>query len=353
MNPIVVVTKKHQAVLHIVAIVSIVTFFAPTDVYASVLASFTGKVKAMFVEPDEVEESSLASSQTMALFKPVIVDTTSTGTVDVEQNMDQEALNAVSGPLRVSTEEIDFPTTDTISVYEVKQGDTIADVAKLFDVSVNTIMWANNLTSRKITKGDTLIILPITGIKHAVKKGDTIISIAKKYKADEQDILAYNGLSSGASLAVGDTVIVPDGEIEVVQTKPKATTAKKSKILNSYALSAPQGFLIRPLVGGRKSQGIHGHNGVDIAGTPGTPIIASASGRAIVAKMGGYNGGYGNMIIITHEKGIQTVYAHLRDIYITQGQTVTQGQVIGELGNTGRSTGPHLHFEVRGAKNPF
>lgn len=341
-------------VLHIVAFICCVTIFAPADVYASVLASFTDKVKAIFVDQAEADEATVASTQTMALFKPVVVDGTSTGGVDTDQAFDQDALQVVSGPLRVSTEEVDFPTSDAISVYEVKKGDTIEDVAKLFDVSVNTIMWANNLTSRVISKGDTLIILPITGIKHAVKKGDTITSIAKKYKADDQDIAVYNGLSVDATLAVGDTVIVPDGEIQVTpSTKPKTTGTKKSKILNSYAYTAPQGFLVRPVVGGRKSQGIHGHNGVDIAATPGTPVLAAASGRVIVAKVGGYNGGYGNLIIITHDKGIQTVYGHLKTIYITQGQTVTQGQTIGEVGNTGRSTGPHLHFEVRGAKNPF
>ena len=290
----------------------------------------------------------------MPLFKPTVVDGTTTDGADLPLNGSQESLQAVSGPLRVSTEDVDFPTSDTVSVYEVKSGDTIQDVAKLFNVSVNTIVWANNLTSRTISKGDTLIILPITGIKHVVKKGDTITSIAKKYKADADDVATYNGDSVDAVLAVGDTVIVPDGEIEIVQsTKKPKTTTKKSKILDFYAYTAPGDFLTRPLVGGRKTQGIHGHNGVDLGAPQGTPVLASATGRVIVAKTGGYNGGYGNMIIISHDKGIQTVYAHLRTIYITQGQTVVQGQAIGEVGNTGRSTGSHLHFEVRGAKNPF
>jgi murein DD-endopeptidase MepM/ murein hydrolase activator NlpD len=81
--------------------------------------------------------------------------------------------------------------------------------------------------------------------------------------------------------------------------------------------------------------------------------MASANGRVILAKMGGYNGGYGNMIILSHDDGVQTVYAHLSRIDIRTGQSVSQGQTIGAVGNTGKSTGPHLHFEVRGAKNPF
>jgi LysM repeat protein len=326
----------------------------PPLAHAGTFAMFTEKVKALFVGEKVDDEETLATSQTMPVFKPTVVDGSSTGSADQGQDNDQDSLQAVSGPLRVSTEDVDFPTTDTVSVYEVKKGDTIQDVAKLFDVSVNTIMWANNLKSKTISQGDTLIILPITGIKHTVKKGDTLASIAKKYRADDQDIASYNGLAENTALTVGDTIIVPDGEIDIVKTatKPK-NLSKKPRILNSYSYTAPTGFLIRPIVGGRKTQGLHGHNGVDLASSIGTPVMASADGRVIVAKMGGYNGGYGNMIVISHDKGIQTVYGHLNAIYVTQGQTVSQGQTIGELGNTGKSTGPHLHFEVRGAKNPF
>jgi LysM repeat protein len=327
----------------------------PPHVHAGTFTVFTEKVKALFVGEKVADEETLATSQTMALFKPTVVDGSSSAGAGQDQDMEQDSLQAVSGPLRVSTEDIDFPTTDTISVYEVKKGDTIQDVAKLFDVSVNTIMWANNLKSRVIAQGDTLIILPITGIKHTVKKGDTLATVAKKYRADDQDIASYNGLSENVVLAIGDTIIVPDGEIDAVKTvttKPKSTS-RKPRILNSYSYSVPNGFLVRPISGGRRSQGIHGHNGVDLAASIGTPVVASANGRVIVAKQGGYNGGYGNLIIISHDKGIQTVYGHLNAVYVTQGQTVTQGQAIGELGNTGKSTGPHLHFEVRGAKNPF
>lgn len=319
------------------------------------LSGFTGKVRAIFASSSvsETGEETFATTQTMTLFKPTVIDDVVADDFDEVLTKDQDSLQAVSGPLRVSTEDVDFPSTDTISVYEVKKGDTIQAVAKLFNVSVNTIMWANNLTSKTISKGDTLIILPVTGIKHLVKKGDSITSIAKKYKADEQDIASYNGIGIDSKLAENDTIIVPDGEIEIIPTKPKKSSGTKTKILNTYTYSAPSGFYVRPIVGGRRSQGIHGHNGVDLAASIGTPVLASASGRVIVAKLGGYNGGYGNMIIISHSNGTQTVYGHLNAINVTQGQAVNQGQQIGEVGNTGKSSGPHLHFEVRGAKNPF
>ncbi len=330
--------------------VTVVTVFYPTNVSAATFSSFGGKVKAMFIREEVIEEDeeTFATSQTMNLFKAVVVDSATTKSIDIGEP-NQESLRAVSGSLRLSTEDIDFPTNDEISVYEVKKGDTITDVAKLFNVSVNTIVWANNLKSKIIVPGDVLVILPITGIKHTVKKGDTVATLARKYKADVDDIAKYNGLLAEASLVIGATVVVPDGEIEAVAPiKPKTKVASVKKYTTTVI-----GFLSRPLVGGRKTQGLHGNNAVDIATTPGTPIVAAASGRAILSKMGGYNGGYGNMVIISHEKGIQTVYAHMQDVYIVQGQTVTQGQVIGEVGNSGRSSGPHLHFEVRGAKNPF
>jgi murein DD-endopeptidase MepM/ murein hydrolase activator NlpD len=327
--------------------------FSPNHAQASSLSSFTDKLKLIFAKGDDEDTGDSLSSQTISLFKPTVVDAASTNG-EANDNDESDVLQATAGPLRISTEDIDFPTSDTISVYEVKKGDTLSTVAKLFGVSKNTIMWANDLKSQSLSPGDTLVILPMTGIKHTIKKGDTVLSIARKYKADSDDIAKFNGLTDDSELAIGDVILVPDGEITIApsnKTKNGKTTGK-SRILNSYSYSAPSGFLIRPTTG-RRTQGIHGHNGVDIAGPQGTPIVAAANGRVIVAKMGGYNGGYGNMIIMTHDNGVQTVYAHLRAIYVSGGQTISQGTVIGEMGNTGRSTGSHLHFEVRGAKNPF
>ena len=325
--------------------------FVPEKTHASIFSIIADKVKSLVVQDNNDDEISYQASQNMNVLKPNVVDTDALHSADVDENSDDDTLQATLGTLRLSTEDIDFPTNDSISLYEVKKGDSLAKVAKMFGVSKNTIIWANNLKSENITPGDALVILPMTGIKHTVKKGDTISSIAKKYKADAGDIASFNGLSKDSSLALNTVILVPEGEISIVPVKGKSSTT--SKLLNSYSYGTPSGFLIRPIVGGRKTQGLHGHNGVDLASSLGTPVLASAEGTVIVAKVGGYNGGYGNMIVISHNNNIQTVYAHLRAVNVTVGQVVSQGQVIGELGNTGRSTGPHLHFEVRGAKNPF
>ena len=285
----------------------------------------------------------------MPVLKPEVVSEAGGAIPEDATVSSSETLSATSGSLRFSTEELDIPLNDTISVYEVKKGDTIASVAKAYGVSRNTIIWANDIKGSTLTVGDTLVILPITGIKYTIKKGDTVLSIAKKYKADIEDITKYNGIAKDAELAVGDVLLLPEGEI----TQVLVPVIVKKKIIASRLSTAPLGFFVRPLVGGIRTQGIHGHNAVDIAAQRGTPVVATAAGKVIIARSSGYSGGYGNMIVIVHENNIQSLYAHLKEIYVSAGTTVTQGQVIGAVGNTGRSTGPHLHIEVRGAVNPF
>jgi murein DD-endopeptidase MepM/ murein hydrolase activator NlpD len=287
----------------------------------------------------------------MEVLKPEVVSGDASNTTEDGSVTGGDTLSATAGTLRFSTEDLDIPLNDTISVYEVKKGDTIASVAKAYGVSKNTIIWANDIKGSTLTPGDTLVILPITGIKYTIRRGDTVSSIAKKYKADVEDIAKYNGIAKDAELASGDVLLVPEGEI--AQAPAPVVTKKKPTPIASRLSTTPLGFFVRPLQGGLRTQGIHGHNAVDIAAARGTPVVAAASGKVIIARTGGYNGGYGNMIVIVHENNIQTLYAHLKEIYITPGSTVTQGQVIGAVGNTGRSTGPHLHVEVRGAVNPF
>lgn len=108
-----------------------------------------------------------------------------------------------------------------------------------------------------------------------------------------------------------------------------------------------------PLPNGRLSQGVHGWNGVDLAAPKGSAVYAAAAGTVIISRASGWNGGYGLYVVVDHGDGTQTLYSHLSADNVTVGQKVTRGQQIGAVGNTGKSTGYHLHFEVRGAKNPF
>jgi murein DD-endopeptidase MepM/ murein hydrolase activator NlpD len=244
------------------------------------------------------------------------------------------------------------PKNESISIYEVRRGDTLAQIAEMYGVTANTIRWANDLKG-PISEGQRLVILPITGISHAVKKGDTLAGIAKKYGADADEIARYNDVTDGALIA-GATVIVPDGEI-AAPPAPKKPVRSGASTGSSLASTASAGgiSLVRP-ANGLKTQGIHGHNGIDIGGAVGSGVFAAAGGTVIVARAdGGWNGGYGNYVVVDHGGGVQTLYAHLSSVSVSVGQSVAQGQVVGGLGSTGKSTGPHLHFEVRGAANPF
>lgn len=227
----------------------------------------------------------------------------------------------------------------------------------MFDVSINTIMWANNLKSAKdVHPGDTLIILPVSGIERVVVKGDTLKSLAKKYGADADEIATFNGLDPSAPLAVGSTIIIPGGELitQAPAAAPSRAPVPKSEPYLGGGGAAQTGYYSNPVPGSILTQGIHGWNGVDIGGARGTPIHAAADGVVIIARGGGgWNGGYGNYVVITHENGSQTLYSHMRSVAVSPGQSVLSGQVIGYLGASGRATGPHLHFEVRGAANPF
>ncbi len=269
--------------------------------------------------------------------------------------VDGTALLSEMGP-KGTIADIEEHNPDTrISLYVVRDGDTLQSIASLFKVSVNTIKWANTITGA-IKPGDSLLILPITGVKHTVVKGDTIQKIANKYKADAQDVAQFNDLALTTDLEIGSILVVPEGEIApppVVPKKLPANYAKNptSRVVGAGGPSLP-GYFIRP-VPGAKTQGIHGHNGVDFGVPVGTGVKAAAGGVVIASKIGGWNGGYGGLVIISHPNGTQTLYAHLSASLVSPGQKVDRGQYIGLSGNTGKSTGPHLHFEIRGAKNPF
>jgi len=243
----------------------------------------------------------------------------------------------------------DHPISDQISVYIVREGDTLSGIAKLFGVSINTIRWNNNIRGSTISPGQTLLILPVSGIRHTVKKGDTVQSIAKLYKGDIGEIKQYNNITENTKLSVGDVVIVPDGELS---PQSSGVPLQYSQVKFLETTKSFDGFFVRPTTG-PKTQGIHGYNGIDIAPPRGTPVVAAASGQVIVSRSGGWNGGYGSYVVIQHSNGTQTLYSHMMKVVAFQGASVVQGEVIGYVGATGKVTGAHLHFEVRGAKNPF
>ncbi|MFA6554428.1 MAG: peptidoglycan DD-metalloendopeptidase family protein [Candidatus Paceibacterota bacterium] len=319
------------------------------------LVSFIGSMFGSEEASAKISKNVSVNSQNMPL--PIVA-------VNFDPNPDKsfDTVPVVGGETLVadiaSTNGVSTDTSTKISIYNVRSGDTYSGIAKMFNVSVNTILWANNLTSKSVLKvGQILIILPVTGIKYTVQRNDTVLGIANKYHADAGEIYSYNDLDASSKLVIGQNLIIPDAEMGLSATVSKTINQKliyEPVIGNVSNLPSYPGYYSCPLIGGRLSQELHGRNAVDMATPIGTPLRASAAGTVIISKSNGaWNGGYGNYIVISHSNGTQTLYSHMLRSPIGPGEQVSKGQIIGYSGNTGFSTGPHLHFEIRGAKNPF
>lgn len=277
--------------------------------------------------------------------------------------LSDSAILPATGPLGVSDgKDITDVSLDQTSVYVIRQGDTISQIASMFDVSTDTILWANDMKKGdKLVAGDVLFILPVSGLKHTVTKGQTLQSIAKLYKVDVSDIVQSNDITEDTKLAVGDTLIIPDAQKSEESGKPiqnlSTSNAKDKKYYETHPLVNLAGYFVNPVPGYRKSQGIHDRNAIDMAIAKGTSVHAAASGVVTLARLG-YNGGFGGLVIISHPNGTETLYGHLSKLFTHTGENVSQGDIIANSGGVpktpyaGHSTGAHLHFEVHGAQNP-
>lgn len=240
-------------------------------------------------------------------------------------------------------------------IHTIEDGDTIAAIAAKFNISTNTILWTNGLSERDVIKvGDHLTILPTTGVMHTVTSGDTLLAIANKYDVDAKKIAEYNKMSDSGSLSIGQKLIVPDGYIAPRQAL--SVVSRDTRI----ASREPSGPTPKPIQGGAGmvwptttkhiSQYFKwGHTGIDIDNRSMPPVYASMDGTV---EFAGWLGAYGNLVIINHGNGIETYYAHNSKFYVSKGQKVSKGQAISQMGSTGRSTGPHVHFEVRRNGSP-
>lgn len=249
------------------------------------------------------------------------------------------------------TQVSDKPRADVME-YTVENGDTLAAIAKKFGVDTDSIKWINNnLDEKKIKAGQVLKIPPVTGVVHTVKNGETVYSIAKKYNVSAQAIVdfPFNEFTNDETfaLAIGQQVIVPDGVMpDEPVLSPKSNWAMQMTP-NAGAVSAT-GVWIWPAAGVITQEFKPWHKGLDVANHGGGAILAADSGVVVHASWD--NSGYGNMVMVDHGNGYKTLYGHLSKFAVVVGQTVKRGDRLGDMGSTGRSTGTHLHFEVRTAK---
>jgi len=334
----------------------------PSEAYAGLLSGLLGNEARADLNPSFLSTQT-NNSQTMALLEANALHASlkENGKSNTENSISNHivagsALFPTASPLGATGGADEGYSFDQISVYTVRSGDTVESIAKLFEVSPDTILSANDIKKgEKLKVGDVLLILPFSGVEHTVEKGESLQSIANKYKVSLKDILDANDLDVDAKLAIGEKLMIPGGDI-ITEPKPKSGSKGESKPKTkggSSLIQSVAGFFKHPVPGSIKSRGVKpGHKGVDMAAPTGTSIYAAASGTVLIAR-NGYNGGFGNYVVIQHSNGTKTLYAHMSKLGTTPGAKVSQGDLIGYVGSTGHSTGPHLHFEVLGGKNPF
>lgn len=258
-----------------------------------------------------------------------------------------EILGASLNETGLVTLESDKPRSSIVE-YSVREGDSLSSIAEKFDVSIESVKWVNTSVDwKKIKPGDTVNVPPVTGIVYKVKAGDTIHSIAKKFETNAQGIVdfPFNTFSDDETfaLAAGQTLIVPDG---VMPDAPAPTLPRYANVLTPDAGAVSgTGSFVWPAFGRITQPFRWYHKGLDIANHDGGAILASDAGTVIVS--GWANTGYGYHVIVDHGNGYQTLYAHMSALSVVAGQRVARGSVLGQMGSTGRSTGTHLHYEIR------
>jgi len=375
-----------QAILFLV----IVTIMIPhSKLYTKDSARIAGRDTLLFElvgpgdEFPEVEEVIAVTARdvdTSQGWREGSVSVVTPGSIDnVERVQPVQEIAGITGGRAITKPTIlpgaELPTVDgatqsrgrrEIVEHLVQEGESIGVIAEEYGLSLTTLLWANDLTSRSLIRpGDTLMILPTDGVAHTVKKNETLGKIASTYSSSVDEIVKFNKLKNdGADITVGQDLIIPGGEKPKPIVRRAVVRAPKAQPSTFRNVSAPPPSVTAPAgtnwlwpTDVRTITQYYGwrHTGVDIAGPIGTALRASKNGTVTKSQCG-WNGGYGCMIIVDHGGGINTLYAHASKLYVTVGQRVTQGQAIASMGSTGRSTGPHIHFEVRvnGRRvNPF
>ncbi|MBI4268499.1 peptidoglycan DD-metalloendopeptidase family protein [Candidatus Uhrbacteria bacterium] len=246
---------------------------------------------------------------------------------------------------RVST-----PTSNR--TYVVVEGDTISTIAAKFGLKMTTILWSNALTQYSTLRiGQRLVILPRDGILYRVRSGDTLAAIAHQFQTTVDKIAAANSLASdriaiGRQLMIPDAVMLDRGSLAQAQ---KPSIFGRIKNLLTPRISVPKSLsgalsMLWPTTARRITQYFSWrHSGIDIAGPPSNKILAAAAG---VVEISGWQRGYGYTILLNHGNGKKTRYGHASKLFVRVGESVAKGETIAMVGSTGRSTGPHLHFEI-------
>lgn len=269
------------------------------------------------------------------------------------QEVIQEEQEEVPTPEVVARVEATVPTPDpprveekrqekaSIFVHKVNAGETLWDIALAYGVSVDTISSANDMKNKNyLSIGQELQIPSVNGVLHQVATGESLWEISERYNVSVDEITRVNEITDPSRIQPNTKLVIPGA----TQLRPRDVLLVNGQLQKAF--DWPVRGRISSTYGPRWGKM---HNGLDIAISTGTPVKAAADGRITFA---GWNGGYGILVIIDHGNGIETRYAHNSRLNVKVGQKVTRGETVAYSGNTGVSTGPHVHFEIRYRNNP-
>ncbi|MFW5995648.1 MAG: peptidoglycan DD-metalloendopeptidase family protein [Halanaerobiaceae bacterium] len=222
---------------------------------------------------------------------------------------------------------------DHVLEHKVREGETLWDIAQKYNINIDTIIGANDISNmNQIKPGDILTILPIKGIMYQISPGENLWNIARKFDVNLEELRSVNGITDADTVDQGEMIILPGAKPEF---------GYRDRLEKKFVSPVPAGTRISSYYGGRWGKM---HEGMDFALSYGSKIRAAGDGKVVYS---GWSDGYGRTIIVEHRKGLRTLYAHNSELLVSSGQNVTRGQVIALSGNSGNSTGPHLHFEVQ------
>lgn len=223
--------------------------------------------------------------------------------------------------------------------YIIEEGDNLTVISRKIGANLDTLVSVNKISNaNRLRPGQKIIVPNRNGLLYTMKKGESIEDVTERYDVSLKRVLTFNKISDASNIEEGDDIFLPGAKYTLDERIDKFGQMF-SLPTTITRISSVFGYRVHPITGVRTK-----HMGVDIPGRLNTPVYAARKGKVIFA---GYSGGYGNLVIVRHDKGYTTYYGHLNSITTKAGANVGVGVMIGRMGSTGRSTGSHLHFEVR------
>ncbi len=231
-----------------------------------------------------------------------------------------------------------------VNVYRAKNGDNLWSIAKKNDLDFYTLLSINRMEkANRLSIGQKIKVPNQRGLLHTVRKGDTLEDIALEKGVSIRKIIRVNQILNPSEIKPGTDLFIPGVAVSYSYSKEllenSGIPAQFARPCRRSRISSTFGYRKDPFTGRRAF-----HSGTDFAPGYGARVTAAMDGRVTYA---GYMGGYGKLVVVKHSNGYSTRYGHMSRILVRKGKYVRQGREIGKVGNTGRSTGPHLHFEVR------